>query len=407
MIPNKKQILSWCFFDFAVSSYSANVLSIIFPVYYVTYIVGNSGIGDLWWGRAISVSMLAVAILSPYLGGVADYAGIRKRMLLCFVLLGAFFVASLSGLKKGDVVEGFLLIVMANISIESAIVFYNSFLPLIASREYFGRVSSWGFAIGYIGSILSLLVGLYFIERNQYELIWLYVSISLILFSLPTFLTMPSDEKKSSFFNAAYKGMKFIIKTFLHLWREKTLRKFFIAYFLYMDGVNTVIVFSGIYASVTIGFKPAELVLLFIVVQFTAFAGASVFAKASDSLGPRTIILISLILWITVCIAAFFISSKIMFFTLASVAGVGLGTIQASSRAYFSRFIPKGNESEYFGVYSMIGKTSAIIGPILFGEISGVTGSQRVAILMITIFFLLGFFIIEGLKKERSVSKSS
>ncbi|MCX8034076.1 MAG: MFS transporter [Thermodesulfovibrio sp.] len=401
MTLNKKQILSWCFFDFAVSSYSAVIASIIFPVYYVTHIAGDSsGIGDLWWGRAISLSMVIVAVFSPYLGGIADYAGIRKRMLFFFVILSAFSIASLSGLKKGDIIEGFILIVIANVSIEASTVFYNSFLPIIAPKEYFGRVSSWGFAVGYIGSILSLLIGLYFIEKSQYELIWIYVSVFLVVFSIPIFLSMPKDDKRSSFFYSAYNGMKFVINTFLHLWKEKSLRKFFLAYFLYMDGVNTVIVFSGIYASVTIGFKPAELVLLFIVVQFTAFAGAFVFAKASDSWGAKNIILTSLILWITVCITAFFISSKLMFFILASVAGIGLGTIQASSRAYFSRFIPTGNESEYFGVYSMIGKTSAILGPILFGEISKLTGSQRPAILTVTILFILGFSIIKGLKKN-------
>lgn len=398
---NKKQILSWCFFDFATSSYSAVIASIIFPVYYVTHIAGDSsGIGDLWWGRAISLSMFIVAIFSPYLGGIADYAGIRKRMLFFFVILSAFSIASLSGLKRGDIIEGFILIVLANVAIESTIVFYNSFLPIIAPKEYFGRVSSWGFGIGYIGSILSLLIGLYFIEKNQYELIWICVSVFLFIFSIPIFLSMPPDEKKSSFFYSAYKGMKFIVNTFLHLWKEKTLRRFFLAYFLYMDGVNTVIVFSGIYASVTIGFKQTELVLLFIVVQFTAFLGAFIFSKASDTWGAKNVILISLILWIAVCIGAFFISSKIIFFALASVAGIGLGTVQASSRAYFSKFIPAGNESEYFGVYSMIGKTSAIIGPILFGEISKFTGSQRPAILMVTLFFIFGFFIIKGLRKN-------
>ncbi len=398
---NKKKILSWCFFDFATSSYSAVIASIIFPVYYVTHIAGeSSGVGDLWWGRAISISMLIVAIFSPYLGGIADYAGIRKRMLFFFVILSAFSIASLSGLKRGDIIEGFMLIVVANVAIESAIIFYNAFLPIIAPKEYFGRVSSWGFGIGYIGSILSLLIGLYFIEKNQYELIWSCVSVFLFVFSIPIFLNLPSDERKSGFFQSAYKGMKFIVNTFLHLWKEKTLRRFFLAYFLYMDGVNTVIVFSGIYASVTIGFKPTELVLLFIVVQATAFAGAFVFAKASDSWGAKNVILMSLLIWITVCIASFFVSSKLLFFIIASFAGIGLGTVQASSRAYFSRFVPTGNESEYFGVYSMIGKTSAIIGPIFFGEISKLTGSQRPAILIITVFFVLGFFIIRGLKKS-------
>jgi UMF1 family MFS transporter len=399
---NKKQILSWCFFDFATSSYSAVIASVIFPVYYVTQIASDPGTGDLWWGRAISLSMLLVAMLSPYLGGIADYGGIRKRMLAFFVILTAFAVASLEGLEKGDVIEGFVIIVLANFSIEAAIVFYNSFLPIIVPKEYFGRVSSWGFGIGYIGSILSLLVGLYFIGKKQYELIWIYVSVFLVIFSIPIFLNMPADERKSSFLGSAYKGMKYIVKKFLELWKKKPLRKFFIAYFLYMDGVNTVIVFSGIYASVTLGFKPMEVVLVFIVVQFTAFVGAFVFAKASDIWGAKKVILISLIIWIAVCITAFFVTSKIAFFVVASIAGTGLGTIQAASRAYFSKFIPAGSEAESFGVYSMIGKTSAILGPALFGEISNLAGSQRPAILIVTLLFLAGFFILKGVKNDEN-----
>lgn len=399
---NKKQILSWCLFDFATSSYSAVIASVIFPVYYVTIIAGGSGSGELWWGRAISISMLIVAVFSPYLGGIADFAGIRKRMLFFFVALSAFSVASLSLLRKGDVIEGFMLILVANFSIEAAVVFYNAFLPLIATKGYLGRISSWGFGVGYIGSIFSLLIGLYFIEKNQYDLIWIFVSVFLFIFSMPIFFNMPMDDRRASLFQSAYRGMKFVIDTFLHLWKEKALRRFFIAYFLYMDGVNTVIVFSGIYAAITIGFDSKELVLLFIVVQFTAFLGAFLFAKASDSWGSKNVILISLLMWIIVCVSAFFIESKLIFFLLASVAGIGLGTVQASSRAYFSKFIPPGNESEYFGVYSMIGKTSAILGPIIFGEISKYTGSQRPAILTVAAFFILGFIIIKGIKNDRN-----
>lgn len=400
----KKQILSWCLFDFATSSYSAVIASIIFPVYYVTYIASGSGVGDLWWGRAISLSMLMVAVLSPYLGGIADYAGIRKRMLFFFVFIAASSIASLSLLKKGDIIEGFTLVVLANFSIEAGVVFYNAFLPLIAKEGYLGRVSSWGFGIGYVGSIFSLLIGLYFIQKNQYELIWSFVAIFLFVFSTPLFLIMPGDEKKNAFLKSAFKGMKFIISNFFKLWKDKNLRRFFIAYFLYMDGVNTVIVFSGIYATVTIGLNSKELVLLFIVVQFTAFLGAFLLAKASDSWGAKNIIFLSLILWIIVCISAFFITSKETFFVVAALAGAGLGTVQASSRAYFSKFIPSGHESEYFGVYSMIGKTSSILGPILFGEISKLTASQRPAILAVTTLFIVGLLILRSSEKNKNVT---
>jgi len=392
---DKNKILSWCIFDFANSSYSAVIASVIFPVYYATRIVGDSsGLGDLWWGRAVSLSMLVVALSSPLLGGIADYSGIRKKMLFVFVLVCVISVASFSTLKEGDVLKGFILVVIANTAMEWSVIFYNSFLPLIAPREYIGRVSSWGFGIGYLGSIFSLITGLYLVQKGHYDLTWISVSFFFFIFSLPLFFTMPKDEKRESFLHSARKGMRYIIESFRDLWRQRHVRQFLVAYFLYIDGVNTVIAFSGIYASVTLGFETKELIILFIIVQFTALLGSFAFARLTDTWGPGRIIGLSLSLWSCVSLGAFFVNSKEGFLLLASLAGLGLGTIQASSRAYFSIFIPHGNESEYFGVYSMVGKSSAILGPTLFGVISSLTGSQRYAILTVLLFFVAGLLLI-------------
>ncbi len=323
-------------------------------------------------------------------------------MLFLFVLLCTMSVAGLSGVKEGDALKGFILIVIANTAMEAGIIFYNSFLPLIAPEGYLGRVSSWGFGTGYLGSIISLIIGLYLIQKGHYDLTWISVSLFFLLFSIPLFLTMPADQKKERFFHSAKRGMRFILQTFKTLWRDRLLRRFLIAYFLYMDGINTVITFSGIYATVTLGFEQKELIILYIVVQFTALIGAFVFAKAVDSWGPKSVILLSLTLWITVSVSAFFVQSKGEFFILACLAGTGLGTIQAASRAYFSRFIPQGNESEYFGVYSMVGKSSAIAGPFLFGQLSSISGSQRPAILAVTVFFIAGFLLMIKIQKGHS-----
>jgi len=375
---DRKKIFSWCLFDFANSSYSAVIASVIFPIYYTAKIVGDSsGLGDLWWGRAVSLSMLIVALTSPLLGGIADFSGIRKRMLFVFVSICVVCVASLSTLKEGQIIRGFMLFVLANIAMEWSVIFYNSFLPVITPTNYLGRVSSWGFGIGYLGSIVSLLIGLYLVQKGHYGLVWISVSLFFFIFSLPVFFMMPKDERKEHFFQSAIKGMRYIIDNFKRLWMVGPVRVFLIAYFLYIDGVNTVIVFSSIYASVTVGFSANELVLLFIFVQFTAFMGSFVFARFTDIWGPRRVIELSLVLWSAVSSGAFFVDSKRDFFILASLAGVGLGTIQASSRAYFSKFIPYGKQSEYFGVYSMVGKSSSILGPFLFGVISSLTGSQR------------------------------
>ena len=395
-IQNPGQVASWCLFDFANSSYSAVIAAVIFPVYFVSAIAGDAtGQGDLWWGRAISFSMAFVAITSPFLGGIADYSGRRKRLLFFYTLLCVLSVSSFSLLRRGMLLEGFLLMVLANVGMEGGLVFYNSFLPDISDKEYQGRVSAWGYAVGYTGSICSLLLALPLVKAGRYHETWFVVSFFFLVFSLPAFLYLPRDRKKSvSVFSAAVKGGRHSVDTLRTMLKNRHLRRFMLAYFIYEDGVNTVIVFSSIFASVTLKFAVNELVLLYIIVQVTALIGAFLMAKPIDAWGPKKVLLLSLFAWSLVSISAFFIYSKTYFWFLASVAGLGLGTVQASSRAFFTQFIPLEHESEYFGVYSLVGKSSAVMGPLVFGTVSSAFGSQRPAILAISVFFVAGSLII-------------
>lgn len=400
MFKNPKQIISWCLFDFANSSYSAVIASVIFPVYFTTYIAGNEhGLGDLWWGRAISLSMLIVVFTSPFLGGIADFSGFRKRFLLLYTIVCVTSVASLSLLRRDMILEGFFLITIANVGMEGGLVFYNSFLPEIAPREYHGRVSSWGYGIGYIGSIASLLLAMPLMNRGLVNYTWIMVSTFFLLFSIPAFLYLPQDRGKGvNISTAASEGLEFTLKGLKKIWSQRETRRFLMAYLIYEDGVNTVIVFSSIFAATSLGFTNKELIALYILVQITALTGAFLFARPTDYIGPKKIVYFSLVMWTAVSFLAFFIHEKRDFWLISIIAGLGLGTIQAASRAFYSQFIPKGNETEYFGVYAMIGKTSAIIGPLLFGYISATTGSQRPAILTVSIFFLIGLILLQFVK---------
>ena len=391
-----KRVLSWTLFDFANSSYSAVISAVIFPVFYTNVIVGNTtGQGDLWWGKAISLSMGFVALTSPLLGGIADYAGIRKRLLMLYTYLCIFCTAGLFFLKEGMVLEGFVLIVLANIGLEGGLVFYNAFLPDIAKSTHQGRVSAWGFALGYLGSILSLLIALFFVKGSFVSLSWPMVSLFFAIFSMPAFLFLPADMKRAvSVIKAATSGVKNTFQTLKTIWSGKNERRFLVAYLFYEDGVNTVIVFSSIFAATTLGFRNLELILLYLIVQTTALTGAFLMAKPIDYWGPKKVVLVSLGLWISVSCATYFVQSKGGFMMIASIAGLGLGTVQAATRAFFTKFIPAGKEAEYFGVYSLVGKSSAIIGPLVFGYISAMTGSQRPAAVSVALFFLVGFFII-------------
>src|SRR3989338_930714 len=396
-MKNPKQILSWCFFDFANSSYSAVISAVVFPVYYVSAIVGNeAGLGDLWWGRAISASMAFVAVTSLFLGGIADYSGRRKRLLLFYTLLCVLSVTSFSLLKKGMIMEGFFLVMLANIGMEGGLVFYNSFLPEIAEKEYQGRVSAWGYAIGYAGSILSLLIALPLVKSGYYNETWFMVAVFFAVFSLPAFFFLPPDRKTGqTLLRSAGQGGEYSWKTLKEMWKHKELRKFLLSFLIYEDGVNTVIVFSSIFAATTLGFDAKELIGLYLIVQITALVGAFIMAKPIDLWGPKKIVTLSLLMWSFVAVSAYFISLKSHFFILASFAGLGLGTVQAASRAFFAQFIPIEHESEYFGAYSLVGKSSAVAGPIVFGYISSAVGSQRPAILAVSVFFIIGLVLVQ------------
>jgi MFS transporter, UMF1 family len=393
---NRKQVLSWCLFDFANSSYSAVIAAVVFQVYYINVIVGNAGSkGDLWWGRAISFSMLAVSLSSPFLGGIADFAGSRKRLLVVYTITCVAAIACFTLLTPGAALFGFILIALANIGMEGGLVFYNSFLPQIAPAEYQGRVSGWGFTIGYAGSIAALLIALPLAKTGRFELIWLMVAVFFAIFSLPAFLYLPKDSPTGvTASQAGIRGIRNALTTLKEIWSRKEPRKFLLSYLIYEDGVNTVIVFSSSLAATTFAFGQGELIGLYLVVQVTALIGAFLLSKPTDTWGPKKVVTLSLLLWSLVAVSAFFVQGKAHFWAIACTAGLGLGSVQAGTRAFYTQFIPRGKEAEYFGVYSLVGKSSAVIGPLVFGQVSAAFGSQRPAILSIAAFFIIGLVLL-------------
>jgi UMF1 family MFS transporter len=395
-----RKIFSWCLFDFANSSYSAVIAAVIFPVYYTTVVVGNdANLGDLWWGRAISVSMAFVALSSPFLGGISDHARAKKKFLIAYTLLCVLATAFLALVDRGMVMTGFVLIVLANVGMEGGIVFYNSFLNDIADNEHQGRVSAWGYATGYLGSIISLAVALLFVKTDHITFAWPMVAVFFAVFSLPAFTFLPPDRGKGQrLAKAARDGFATTWSVLRRMWSDRDQRRFLLAYFLYEDGVNTVIVFSSIFASTTLGFTPEQLIALYLVVQVTALAGAFLMARPIDYWGPKKVVSLSLVLWMLVTIVVYFIYGKAFFFVAASMAGLGLGTVQAATRAFFAQFIPPGDESKYFGVYSLVGKTSAVVGPLIFGTVSSMTNNQRPAVAAISVLFITGFIILQTVR---------
>ncbi len=399
---NRKAIAAWCFYDFANSVYPAVITATIFGVYFAGTIVGNeAGLGDLWWGRVISVSMMAVAVTSPLLGSVADNAGVRKKFLVAYTYLTIACVALFTTIEPGMILWGFLLATLANIGFEGALVYYNAYLPDIAPPDRRGFISGLGFGVGYAGSGAGLLMVLPLVAREQLPLIWLAVAGFFALFSLPAFLALPTDSPgRRTMAQAAIEGVTGFRRILSDVLRQPNLRRFLLAFFVYIDGVNTTIYFAGIYAATTLGFSRTELIYLFLTVQMSALVGALALARPTDIWGPKRVITLTLVLWTVIVTAAYFVDQKSTFFVIAFLAGTGLGAVQSASRALMASLVPEGKEGEMFGFYALCGKSSSVVGPLVFGGISrALGGNQRVAILSVAAFFLVGLVLLQRVRK--------
>lgn len=385
----------------------------MFPVYYATQIVGgDGGQGDLLWTWAVASSALLVAVTAPLLGGIGDRAAARKRFFVFYVAVCLAGVVSMATLEAGMVVRGFLFFVIANVGFESAIVFYNSYLPDITPPERRGRVSGLGFGLGYLGSALGLIMVLPLASAGSIPPVWLMVAGFFLLFSLPAFRYLPSDraaglfrrgpvgpgmpsDSQMSIPRAALWGASNFRRIAAEVWRLKDLRNFLLAYFFYIDGVLTIIVVAGIVAVGTFGFTQEGVIVLFLIVQFSALIGAFALAQPTDRVGPKKVLNGVLLLWIAAGITAYFIQSQTAFYVLAIVAGFGLGAIQSASRAAMSLLIPKGKEAEMFGFYAFCGKSSSVMGPLLFGGVAYLAGgNQRPGFLVLTALFVIGLLLL-------------
>jgi UMF1 family MFS transporter len=396
----KRPVVAWCLYDFANSSVSAIIVASIFPVWYAQAIVGNAeGRGDAWWGFVSSTTMIIVALTSPLLGGIADHAGVRKPFFVVLTVAAVAGSALLATLEPGMVVRGFLYAVFTLVCYEAAIVYYNAYLPGLAPPERLGSVSAIGFAVGYAGSIVAFLAAYPFAAAERYSLCFVATAVQFAVFALPAFVVLPADARHPMpVSRAVRRGLADTVATLREVVTDPARtagRRFLLAYFVYEDGVNTVIFFAAIFASKTLGFTFPEVIGLFLLVQLTALLGSAGWARPSDRKGPRFVIGITLVQWIAVTILAYFVQEKWHFWIVAVLAGTGLGAIQAASRAYMAQLVPKSREAEFFGLYSLVGKSGAILGPLVFGGVSWLlSGNQRAAIAAVGLFFVVGLLLL-------------
>ena len=404
MAAARRTILAWMVYDFANSAFAAIVQSTVFPAYYANVVVGNAeGRGDFWWGALVSLSMILVALTSPLFGGIADHAGVRKPFFVWLTVVSVGATALLAAVGPGMAVTGFVLGVVGLVTYEAAIVYYNSYLPALAPPEQLGRVSAGGFAVGYAGSIVAFLAAWPFAAAGAYGGCFLAAAVLFGAFSAPAFIALPADEAKRMTLAAALRhGVRVTLATLREILahrERREMRRFLLAYLVYEDGVNTVITFSAVFAAKTLGFSFTEIIALFLVVQITALLGSAAWARTTDTRGPKLVVTVTLVQWAAVTVLAFFVTTKGQFWVVGVVAGLGLGAIQAASRTLMATLVPRGREAQFFGFYALVGKTGAVLGPLVFGIVSrAMGGNQRAAIIAVGLFFVVGLLLLSRVR---------
>ncbi len=404
----RKGIFAWCLYDWANSPFTTVVITFVFSAYFTKAVAPDEVTGTSLWGYAMSLSGLAIALTAPIFGSIADKTGRRKPWLLLFTLLCAATTVFLWQIKPeaAYVTLALTLAAIANYGFESAMVFYNAMLPDIAPRHKIGRVSGWGWGLGYFGGLAALAVCL--VGFVQAETPWfglskegaehlratpVMVALWLVLFSIPLFLMTP-DRTRSALplGRAAREGVTTLIGTLKKVRDYRDVFWFLIARMLYTDGLNTLFAFGGIYAAGTFGFSFTDLILFGIAINVTSGVGAFAFGWIDDRLGPKKTVIIALVGLIFLSVALLLIESKTLFWVFGLPLGIFVGPAQSASRSYMARLAPKELTTEMFGLYAFSGKATAFLGPAVLALATDLFTSQKAG--MATI---LGFFVIGGL----------
>ncbi len=402
------QIFVWTLFDFANTSFSVLIVAVGYSLYFKEIVVGGTGRGDFFWGLAVSLSMFLTALVAPILGAASDFAKNKKTYLLVFTLASVLSTALLYFVEPGMVFAGTVLFIIANIGFEGGIVFYDAFLPLLADKTSTGRISGYGFAMGYVGSLVSLVIAIPLYKEgfapnnlNNVRLSFVIAAAMFLMFSAPLFLFLKDKTRASVISKTSYVrlGAERVRETLTHIRSYRQIGRFLLAFFLYNDGILTVISFASIFAKDSLDFSLQEILILFAAVQASAIAGSLIIGHFTDKVGPKKTITITLFCWIAVVIAAYFVTSKAVFYGIATVAGISMGGSQSASRTFMTLLTPPDREAEFFGFYDgFCGKASAVVGTFVFGLLSWATGSQRIAVVAVGIFFIAGLTLLLGVE---------
>lgn len=394
----RSEIFGWCCFDFANSSFTTIIITVVYATYFSRVVAGDHPGASSWWGRALALSQVVVILFAPWLGAVADFTAAKKRFLMASAVVCATATALLFFTGPGDVLLALAIVVTANIAFALGDNFCASFLPEISTPANVGRISGYGWSFGYMGGMLSLGMALFIIQGLHASARWTFLMTGLFFLfaSLPTQIllreravpkTLPAG---SGFFMV---GWGAIGKTLRELPSHRTLAVFFLAFMLFLSGLMAVIVFASLFGQNVLHLTQTENIVLFAGLQITSAMGALGFGYFQDRMGAKPALIISLLLWLVVSGWAAFCGTKMEFYAIGAIAGLAMGSLQSASRAVVSALTPPGKGGEFFGFWGLFGKLGGVIGPLTMGELATSFG-YRTAVLLNGIYFLGGLVIL-------------
>ncbi|MGH8664482.1 MAG: MFS transporter [Burkholderiales bacterium] len=409
-----REAWAWAMFDFANSGYTTVVITAIYNAYFVAVIAGNSHWATLAWSGALAVSYLFVMVTAPAIGALADAYACKKKLLAATTVGCALFTAALAGAGPGELAAALLFLILSNFFFGSGENLIAAFLPEIADGRHLGRVSGWGWGLGYLGGMLTLGLCLAYVTSVQTAgggaeafvpgTLWITAAMFLLA-SLPTFLFLRERARPQPHVlgaGALTESMARLARTWRESWRYRDLARFLLCLVCYQAGVQAVVALAAIYAQQVMKFDTGQTIVLILVVNVAAAIGAAAFGYVQDRLGHKRAIALTLAGWLATVVLASVAESNVTFWLAAHLAGLCLGSSQSAGRALVGYLSPPERQGEFFGLWGLGVKLSSILGPITYGAIVAITqGEHRIAFLVTGIYFLAGLALLAGVDVRR------
>ncbi|QHS08730.1 MFS transporter [Sinimarinibacterium sp. NLF-5-8] len=408
MPSHRKQQWSWALYDWGNSAFATTVLAGFFPIFFNQYWAADVApqTQTLYQGITATIASVVVMLLAPWLGMVADQRAAKKRFLAGFTALGVVTTAALYLVGQGQWLWAMGLSVLGRIGFFGGLSFYDALLINVARADEMDRVSSLGYSLGYLGGGVLFAVNVAMALKPELfgladaalatRVAFVMVALWWLVFALPLFRFVPEGAA-----SAGEGGWSAILSTFGQLRQHKSIWLFLLAYWLYIDGVDTVIVMAVDFG-MKLGFASDSLIVALLLVQFVGFPAALVFGWLGERLGTRQAIFMALAVYAAVTVWAYFLQTVGQFYAMAAAIGCVQGGVQALSRAYYARLIPADQAGEFFGFYNMLGKFAAVLGPLIVGITAQLSGSPRLAILSLLVFFVAGGVLLAKVQEPQA-----